>query len=45
MAALATKADLAALKARIAWRFIGALVAVASIQTTILIAVFRTVGS
>ncbi|MCY3924936.1 MAG: hypothetical protein OXT70_03910 [Chloroflexota bacterium] len=50
--ALATKADLnelrtdlAALEARIAWRFIGALVAIASIQTAILIAVFRTVGS
>ena len=49
--ALATKADLnalrtdlAALEARIAWRFIGALVAVASIQTAILIAVFRMLG-
>ena len=44
MAALATKADLNALEARIAWRFIGALVAVASIQTAILIAVLRTIG-
>ena len=34
-------ARLAALGARIAWRFIGALVAVASIQTAILIAVLR----
>jgi len=48
---LATKADLnelrtdlATLEARIAWRFIGALVAVASIQTAILIAVFRMLG-
>ena len=35
-------ARLAALEARIAWRFIGALVAIASIQTAILIAVLRT---
>ena len=45
----ATKTDLAdlrielgALEARIAWRIIGALLAVASIQTAILIAVLRT---
>ena len=36
---------LAALEARIAWRFIGALVAVAGIQTAILIAVLRTASS
>ena len=46
---MATKADIAdlrtelgALEARIAWRIIGALLAVASIQTAILIAVLRT---
>ena len=50
-AEMATKADIAdlrtelgALEARIAWRIIGALLAVASIQTAILIAVLRTLG-
>ena len=50
-AEMATKADIAdlrtelgALEARIAWRIIGALLAVASIQTAILIAVLRTVA-
>ena len=45
---LATKADidarLNALEARIAWRIIGALLAIASIQTAILIAVLRALG-
>ena len=39
--ALATKTDLADLEARLAWRLIGAGIAVAGIQTAVLVAILR----
>lgn len=42
--AAALRADIASLEARLTWRFIGALITVAGIQTAILIAVLRTFG-
>ena len=42
--ALATKADLAALEARLAWRLIGAGIAIAGIQAAALFALLRLVG-
>ncbi len=38
------RTEIAAVESRIAWRVIGALVAVASIQTAIVIAILRTLG-
>ena len=42
--ALATKADLTALEARLAWRLIGAGIAIAGIQAAALFALLRLVG-
>ena len=39
------RADLAVMESRITWRFIGALLAVASIQTAILIATMRLLAA
>ena len=39
------RTEIAAVESRIAWRVIGALVAVASIQTAIVIAILRMLGS
>ena len=41
MECLATKSDLSALEARLTWRFVGALVAVAGLQVAATAAVFR----
>ena len=45
LAHFATKEDLAALEARLAWRLIGAGVAIAGIQAAALFALLRLVGS
>ena len=41
---LATKVDLASLEVRLTWRVIGALVAVAGIQTAAIVAALRFLG-
>lgn len=41
---LATKADLSALEARLTWRFVGALIAVAGLQVAATAAAFRMLG-
>ena len=45
LAHFATKEDLAALEARLAWRLIGAGVVIAGIQAAALFALLRLVGS
>ena len=42
---LVTRADISALEARLTWRFVGALVAVAGLQVAATAAAFRFLGS